>query len=249
MECERLDAMLGAGGENEESQFLRDLFQAVVLCAKASNAVPTEDEDFHYQMNTDGEYRATMESCQLRLTELLQGLLDRALPSNAMELRAQDDIVMGDSAAFEGVTDAIDALTEEVDAFLDEQADLCADDRASAGNGTDVGSNRQRALLRGSLRAASAAQRATAGGIDVVEHKPQQLFRDARASDRGRDTVFVPRLSVKPHAARQWPLNVVMRPLIGGDVDAGGGGGGGGGGGAAAAAAAAGNAARSDGRW
>ena len=53
---EPLDAVLGYGGGGGDGEFLKELFQAVVHGAKAANAIPTEDDDYHFRMNTDTTY-------------------------------------------------------------------------------------------------------------------------------------------------------------------------------------------------
>ena len=196
-----LDDVSGGAGS---SKYVKGLFQACLQGAKASNVIPTEDEDFAFRASTSAEFQKAMDAGGERLRRLLHAVVGRALPAYEVNFAEgdADAIANADSAAFEALTDAVDVLTEKVDHFIDEQP--------TDGGAAGEGSNRQRSLGRGKLVVGGGGGGGGGGGADAASRKPQELFADGQPAS-GRLDRFVPRLSCKPHAS-QLALAHSLRP-------------------------------------
>ena len=190
------------GGGTGSSKYVKGLFQACLQGAKASNAIPTEDEDFAFRASTSPEFQKAMDSEGERLRRLLQSVVGRALPAHEVDFAhgGADGIANADSAAFEAVTDAVDVLTEKVDDFIDDHTA-----NRGAANGAAGEGNKQRSVARGQLVAGSSSSSSSSsvGGASAdasASGKPQERFVDGPPAN-GRLSRFVPKLSCKPHAS------------------------------------------------
>jgi len=201
--CQQVDSDLeGESDVDGKDEFIRGLFETLLLGTRASNAIPAGAEesvekvdgqqnlatnDYRYHSSFP-EFRSRAKSCGDSVLELIQIFLNHVEPNG--EFSITDGLDATDPEVFEGIADVVEHLLEDVDGYLDD---------ASGG-----GAQKQVAVMRGQLKSIAAAARSTgskyaamvANIADVP--KPQEAFM--HEIDNSRDGAFVPRIHEKPHA-------------------------------------------------
>ncbi|CAM9686281.1 unnamed protein product, partial [Phaeothamnion confervicola] len=210
------EALLGAQEGEQGDEFVRGLFEALLLGTRASNAIPAGGEggDFEYNASFP-EFAAGAKGAGKKVLELIQVFLDHVQREGELDLTSSASAVEDaatDPEAFEAISDVVEQLLEEVDGYLDDV--------------TGQGANKQVAVMREQLRAVAAGAkdgriRHASMVANVAEiSKPQLAFADD--IDNARDSPFVPRLNDKPNAVA--PLDLRPEPLDDGEEEESGGG-------------------------
>ncbi|CAN0062008.1 unnamed protein product, partial [Discosporangium mesarthrocarpum] len=175
--------------EGEGDEFVRQLFESLLLGTRASNAIPAADgqEDYSYNA-TFPEFRVKAEGAGKQVLKLIQIFLNHVQLEGEMGL--PDVGEAGDPEVFQGIADVVEQLLEDVDSYLDDAS--------------GKGANQQVALMRDQLRtvgsAAKGGQARYASMVASVADipKPQEAF--AEEIDNDRDRPFIPKLTEKPNA-------------------------------------------------
>ncbi|ETV91828.1 hypothetical protein H310_13657 [Aphanomyces invadans] len=91
--------------------YVDGLYRKVLMSVKASNAIPTDDEDYHFQHKFNQDFRDGVETLGVRVTALLHRLRSANFPRN-------DDVADDDLADFDPLEEN-GALTDLVDGLLE----------------------------------------------------------------------------------------------------------------------------------
>jgi hypothetical protein len=100
-----------------DSKYLHGLFQSLVLGTKATNSLPTEDDDEFHHFTSVPEISEKAGDQGERILNLIQNLMSHVSPTNGFDITEMDDAT--DSEALEGMTGVVDVLLEKVDSFHD----------------------------------------------------------------------------------------------------------------------------------
>eukprot|EP00953_Heterococcus_sp_UTEX-ZZ885_P039931 20434-Heterococcus_DN1.PRE.1 len=191
-----------------QEEYVRGLFQSLLVATRASNSLPGPD-DFAFQ-STYAEFVKHSGRTQAQVVDILHTLLDHVLGGdNTLDLGAADSV--NDPAAFQALSDVVDGLLEEVDEYLDEQSQKRAykqselmDSLQDGDTTAAAGSSRSQALMC-KLNRGQKLQMMARNSTDMP--KPQLAFLDD--IDNDRDSPFVPKLTEKPHAIAALDLRLV----------------------------------------
>ncbi|KAF0714057.1 Aste57867_4071 [Aphanomyces stellatus] len=160
--------------------FVDGLYRKVLMSVKASNAIPSEEEDFNFQSKFNKDFRAGAEDLQGRLTSLLHRLRHANVTQHGKN-DADDDILEFDPLEENG------PLTDLVDSLLEKASEQII--RFQKGEVDPTPAAAPPVTLPTATSTSNAA---------TVSARPQDTFEDKIDN---ADTPFVSKLRAKLHAA------------------------------------------------
>ncbi|EQC41661.1 hypothetical protein SDRG_01619 [Saprolegnia diclina VS20] len=155
--------------------YVADLYRHVLLGVKASNAIPSGEDEFHFQYKFNEAFRGQADALGERVTTLLQQLQH---VNNKLKSDNDDDVAVFDPLEENGpLTDLVDSLLEDASKQIER-------------------------FQKGEVQATPATTTPVAPAATVTTNaainKPQEKFADKIDNS---DAPFVTKLKTKVHAA------------------------------------------------
>lgn len=171
------------------SQFVQNLLKSLVLATKASNAIPTVDNDYDYHVSSNTVFKSRADAAAKRSLSLIDKVVHKL--GKSINLTRAENLTEPDS--FDAITDVLDTLLESADIFID----------VFTGNDT----HKQVMLMKGQLQPVPWTSREAKSVIlDTANDMPKPQMKFAQKVDNSR-APFVPSLTSKPNAVT--PLQLV----------------------------------------
>ncbi|TMW64847.1 hypothetical protein Poli38472_009014 [Pythium oligandrum] len=188
--------------KSEASVFVDALYRKVLLAVKASNAIPSEDDDYHYHCKFSTAFASQVTSTGSRVQDLLWQL-SKSSKDNEKDDDASDDEDGEDSKElFEG-PEPKSRITDLVDTLLDEaskQLDIVARGGNERSSNTKTLENKPMVFDKKQQKTKETeTDRATAAATRLprATNKPQDQFEEKIDNS---DAPFVSKLREKVHA-------------------------------------------------
>lgn len=171
----------------DTNAFVNELYQKIIVAVKASNSIPSEEDEYHYYLKHNTSFSSSIESCKSSIHRLVVNLAK----STSHEPNEQED---SDATQLFQHSDPKEWITDTTDHFLDETFRLL---EGQTQHNENINSNSQLENYSAEFTKQSATSNSVKKFEKVEMAKPQHSFHETIDNSTAP---FVSKLSSKPHA-------------------------------------------------